>query len=151
MNPFHAIANPGAEVRSPAGTQRWRIEACVVGNDVADALFSYSVVDSDLAVSASDIRLTREVLSLVLRQPETGEEIDIVRRLAELRSSTAVRCIEEFNTLSSFVEDALGQFDDCSAPVIRQKIWDSHPRNPTANPEQSAAARRVSRDSEAGL
>ena len=140
---------------SSLGFGRWRIEHCVVSpidNIVADAVFAYNVSNWNSAEvsSAADLSVTGDVLFLRLKLQNTqiqsvganrscfssGEEFDAVARIQKLKNSTfgrpddELRGLEEQQYLERMVSDAINQFNECSVPLIREKAWALHPRNP---------------------
>jgi hypothetical protein len=160
MKPVDAVNEGGCSVyESSLGVGRWRIEHCVVGDIVADALFAYDVsnFDSEFVSAENDLAVRCRVLCLRFRIDDTGEEVDAVSRIKMLKNGGSGRAdaelkeLQEVALLESLVADAVQQFDECSVPLIRRQVWESHPRNPANTAEQSAAARRVARDPEAGI
>ena len=161
MKPVDAVNEggcfAGADGCKP-GYAKWRIENCVVGDIVADAVFSYCIenADSEFLYGPSDFRVSCNAVSLTFTVEETGEEMKVdacMHGFVDGRRDVAVFCSHELpdGFPESLVSDAIDQFNECSVPLIRRQVWESHPRNPANAGEQSAATRRVTRDAEAGI
>jgi len=125
---------------------------------VADAVFSYHIsnIDSEFVSADTDLAVRCKVVSLTFTVEETGDEVKIdacIHSLLPGQRDFAVFCSQELpdGFPESLVFDAVDQFNECSVPLIRRHVWESHPRNPANAAEQSAAARRVTRDAEAGI
>ena len=161
MKPVDAVNEggcyAGADNCKP-GTAKWRIENCVVGDIVADAVFSYHIenADSEFLYGPSDLRVSCTAVSLTFTVDETGEEVKVdgcMHGFVNGRRDVGVFCSVELpdGFPESLVFDAVDQFTECSMPLVRRHAWESHPRNPANAVEQSASTRRVTRDTEAGI
>lgn len=160
MKPVDAVNEGGCDAGADnlrSGNQKWRIENCVVGDIVADAVFSYHIrnKDSEFLYAATDLGVVCSAVLLKFTVEDTGDEVEVD---AEMRGHGADRrmsvlCSHEVpdGFPVSLVRDAIDQFNECSVPLIRRQVWESHPRNPANAAEKSAAARRVARDPEAGI
>ena len=123
---------------SSLGVGRWRIEHCVVGDIVADAMFAYDVSNfaSEFVFAENDLFVQCRVLRLTFRIDDTGEEVDAVSRIKMLkkggngRADVELKELQEVELLESLVADAVQQFNECSVPLICRQVWGSHPRNP---------------------
>lgn len=165
MKPVDAVNEGGCLVyESSLGVGRWRIEHCVVGDIVADVMFAYDVSNfaSEFVDAEDDLSVGCRVLSLAFSVDDTGEKVEAVSRIKMLKNGGNGRAdvelkelqeveLLEVELLESLVADAVQQFNECSVPLIRRQVWESHPRNPANAAEKSAAARRVARDPEAGI
>lgn len=161
MKPIYAVNEGGCDAGADklmAGNQKWRIENCVAGDIVADAVFSYHItnVNSEFLYGASDLVVVCQAVSLTFTVEETGEEMKVDARThgyVHGHHRKTVSCSHEVpdGFPEQLVSDAIDQFNECSVPLIRRHVWESHPRNPANAAEQSAAARRVARDPEAGI
>ena len=156
MKPVDAVNEGGCSVAADT----WRIEHCVVGDIVADAVFEFYVsnVKSEFLSDADDLWVVCSSVSLTFTVEETGEECEISGYFRGFyipgqERSTVVSCSLDVpdGFPEQLVSDAVDQFNECSVPLIRRHVWESHPRNPANAAEKSAAARRVARDPEAGI
>lgn len=161
MKPVDAVSEggcfAGADGCKP-GYAKWRIENCVVSDIVADAVFSYCIenADSEFLYAATDFRVSCNAVSLTFTVEEIGEEVKVdacIHSFLPGQRDFAVFCSQELpdGFPEQLVSDAIDQFNECSVPLIRRHVWESHPRNPANAAEKSAAARRVARDPEAGI
>jgi len=148
MKPGDSVNEGGYSVcESSLGVGRWRIEHCVVGEIVADAVFAYDVSNfaSKFVFAENELFVRCRVLCLRFRIDDTGEEVDAVSRIKMLKNGGSGRADAELKELlESLVADAVQRFNACSVPLICRQAWASHPRNP-------ANARRVARDPETGI
>ena len=161
MKPVDAVNEGGCDAGADnlrSGNQKWRIENCVVGDIVADAVFSYHIrnKDSEFLYAATDLGVVCQAVSLVFTVEETGEEMKVdacTHGYVNGHHCKTVFCSHEVpdGFPEQLVSDAIDQFNECSVPLIRRQVWESHPRNPANAAEKSAAARRVARDPEAGI
>ena len=140
MKPVDAVNEGGCYAGTDnckPGTAKWRIENCVVGDIVADAVFSYHIENADSAFlyGPSDLRVSCTAVSLTFTVDETGEEVKVdgcMHGFVNGRRDVGVFCSVELpdGFAEQLVSDAIDQFNECSVPLICRKAWQSHPRNP---------------------
>lgn len=120
-----------------AGNDKWRIENCVLGDIVADVVFSYHISNlaSEFVSAETDLAVRYSVMSLTFTREKTGEEVKVdarIRNYIARPHDFSVFCSSELpdGFAEQLVSDAIDQFNECSVPLICRKAWQSHPRNP---------------------
>jgi hypothetical protein len=142
MQSVNAVNNGGCSV----GDGTWRIEHCVLGDTVADAVFKFYVsnVKSEFLSDADDLWVVCSSFLLTFTVEKTGEECKVSAYfrgyyIPGQERSTVVSCSLNLpeGSLKQIVSDALNHWNAYSVPLVRRHVWDST-RNPANAAEQSA-------------